>query len=77
MIKFYCEWCHDQQPVEIERAIIDDTRTEPPGLFSNGIPWGDIICKRCGFVVATFFTEHEGQLQFTADLIPREMSNDN
>jgi hypothetical protein len=41
----------------IERIIIkkDDL---------NDKPWGDVICKRCRFVIATVSADEEGELIF-------------
>ena len=57
MLRFYCESCQEHQPVTIE-SIEQDTL--------NDIPWGDIVCKNCAFVIATVSADEE--LQISAPL---------
>lgn len=30
----------------------------------NKEPWGDVVCKDCGFVIATLFSSKEGVVEF-------------
>ena len=54
-IKFYCESCMQHQPVEIEELKTD-------GL--NDVPWGDIVCELCHFVIATISADKPGKVEF-------------
>jgi len=54
-ILFYCESCGSAQQVYIEPAVFDEL---------NGMPWGDIICKRCRSIIATYSADKEGVLMF-------------
>jgi hypothetical protein len=57
MVKFYCEVCDCHQPVEIEPLITDDLNKGKP-------PWGDIICTKCFFVIATVSASEPGVYRF-------------
>jgi len=50
-VKFYCEYCETHQPVEIEPIRCDDL---------NPVPWGDIVCSVCHFVIATMTADESG-----------------
>jgi len=51
MIRLYCEQCKEFQPVEIEPVQGDNL---------NPMPWGDIICADCHFVIATLVADELG-----------------
>ena len=55
-ILFYCESCGSAQQVYIEPA--------QRGALNN-MPWGDIVCKECSFIIATYSAEKEGILIFS------------
>ena len=54
-VKFYCEVCGEAVPVIIE-DVTKDKR--------NKTPWGDILCDKCHFVIATISSETEGVYEF-------------
>jgi len=58
MLKFHCEVCERHQEVEIEPLQFDEL---------NRGAWGDIICKECRLVIATFSSEQSGRLVFIPD----------
>jgi hypothetical protein len=54
-IRFYCEFCEEHRPIEIEPLRKDD--------LNGNVAWGDILCKECHFVIATVTSEVEGVLK--------------
>ena len=56
-IKVFCEFCNKSQPVHPIRLIKDER---------NKKPWGDIVCKKCNFVIATISAHVEGEVVFRA-----------
>jgi hypothetical protein len=58
-LKFYCSSCGDHQPVEIEPLRKDD--------LNGDVAWGDIICRKCRFIIATVTSETEGILKFLSE----------
>ena len=56
MIKMYCEQCNKRQPFIVEDAHKD---------VLNEFPWGDIYCKKCRFIIATYSADIEGSYIFT------------
>lgn len=58
MIKFYCEHCGIMQRIKKAYASTDDL---------NEVPWDDIVCNECHFVIATFESDKEGELVIKED----------
>jgi hypothetical protein len=54
----HCEQCRTHRPVEIEPITANDM---------TPVAWGDIVCKRCHFVIATMSAEEPGRLMFVAE----------
>lgn len=50
-VLFYCEQCEQARPVLIEPLVTDDR---------GGLPWGDIVCSVCNFVIATISANQPG-----------------
>ncbi len=55
-IKFYCEECCDNQPVEIEPLVTDELNPD--------VAWGDIVCEICHLVIASVSTDLDKQGQY-------------
>ena len=55
MVYSYCEFCDQRVEVEIEPLKKDAL---------NDVPWGDIVCATCHFVIATISADEPGVYQF-------------
>ena len=62
-IRFYCECCGQSQQVVIEPVQTDELNT---------MPWGDIVCAVCHFVIATISADEPGVYVFVkvAEVMP-------
>ena len=50
-VRIYCEPCNKYQPFTLERVQADEL---------NPIPWADIICMVCHFVIGTVSAPEPG-----------------
>jgi len=63
MLKIYCEHCGNHQ-MFIAKDLIKDKL--------NKNPWGDIICKKCHFVIATLSSNKECKINFVQQPLSAE-----
>lgn len=63
MVKIYCEVCNDH--IEVIAEATQDTDFPEQGI------WGDVVCTKCHFVIASFQAPKEGiyELQRVGDLV--------
>jgi len=52
-MKVYCELCKSPQPIYPIKLRKDSL---------NKKPWGDIVCKKCNFAIATISADVEGDV---------------
>ncbi len=55
MIKFFCRYCETEQPVQIQPMNKDSLNPES---------WGDILCSKCMFILATVTVDEAGIYDF-------------
>ena len=55
-LKIYCQACGEAQPFTIEPMRRDDL---------NSVPWGDILCAKCRFVISTLTSDKEGEVSIS------------
>jgi len=55
-VKIYCETCDKHQPLDIDEMSTDDL---------NDNIWGDLVCSKCRFVIATLSVPVAGVYDFT------------
>ena len=58
-VKFYCETCSGYEPIIYRPAIFESLQKDSEGKV---IP-GDILCKECHFVIASFSADEPGEYE--------------
>lgn len=51
VVRFYCSCCGEHQPVDIEPLTVDE--------LNRHTAWGDILCRKCHFVIATMSVDEK------------------
>jgi len=66
-LKIYCQACGEAQPFTIEPMRRDDL---------NSVPWGDILCAKCRFVISTLTSDKEGEVSISMNTRAASEAND-